>query len=151
MNPCILWHIAVMMYLFIASWVKFPYKEILIEEKKLIRINGLCPAVFYVTITALWRVGAEWVQSNTSNSSPVGSSCTKIFTILTIDSWTENSYHVLRGQWEKNPKNQGEGRGWNTNRKSAPKNECSRRSARVCWRRKCQSVPRHSNPKFSSW
>lgn len=65
------------------------------------------PAVFYVTIIALWRVGAEWVQSNTSNSSPVGSSCTKIFTILTIDSWTENSYHALRRQWEKKPKKTG--------------------------------------------
>lgn len=59
------------------------------------------PAVFYVTITALWRVGAERVQSNTSNSPSLGSSCTKFFTVLTIDSWTENSHCGLRGYCKK--------------------------------------------------
>lgn len=33
---------------------------------------------------------------------------------------------------KKNPTKQGEGRGWNMNRKSASKNKCSRRSASVC-------------------
>lgn len=94
------------------------------------------PAVFYVTITALWRVGAGRVQSNTSNSHPLGSSRTTFFTFLTIDSWAENSYCGLRGYYKK--KKEGGGRGWNMKRKSALKNKWSRS--------KCQGVLREAVP-----